>query len=202
MSKPPEDEETFLRILQQIKNALSETNVIEPEDDQVMEELHEGIRTSLQALMGMGLKDEQPNITVVDGGISDQEVVEKSSEENKPQLTLLPSNDTSDEEGDRAWGLSNVKVRVLSGDSLFQLGKKQNAQMPPQGFIALSEGETQTLLKSEQKYLYRIICKAGVLRLQTPDEEFLLKEAQSVDVESNHLVVSADKESMGQYFRV
>jgi len=202
MSKPPDDEEKFLQILQQIKNALSETNVIEPEDDQVMEELHEGIRTSLQALMGMGLKDEQPNITVVDGGISDQEVVEKSSEENKPQLTLLPSNETSDEEGERAWGLSNVKVRVLSGDSLFQLGKKQNAQMPPQGFIALSEGETQTLLKSEQTYLYRIICKAGVLRLRTPDEEFLLKEAQSVDVESNHLVVSADKESMGQYFRV
>lgn len=202
MSKPPEDEETFLRILQQIKEALSETSVIESEDEEVMEELHEGIRNSLQALMGVDFKDEQPKITVVDGGISDKETVEKSSEENKPQLTLLSSNDINEGDDPKNWGRSDVKVRVVSGNALFQLGKNQKRKAPPEGFITLSEGESQTILKSEQKYLYRISCKTGVLRLQALDAEFLLKEAQSVDVESNHLVVLAEEESIGQYFRV
>lgn len=211
MSKPPEDEDTFFQILEQIKQAITQSDVIEPEDAEIMEELEQGIRHSLEALIGMGATDE-PKITVVEGGISDEKDAQESSseapseafsEKTKPKLTLLPSEDSSSEQkDDEPWDFSNVQVRVVSGESLFQqLGKsKKRSRKPPKGLIALRKGDSQVILRSEEKHLYRVICLQGKMKIQSHFEEDYLKEGQSLDVQTNFLVISAEEDSAGQYY--
>lgn len=232
MSKPPEDEDTFFQILEQIKEALSQSDVVEPEDKEMMEELEKGIRNSLQALMGVGLKNE-PNITIVEGGKAEDEE-EYSGKTNaneecpasheKPKLILLPPTEeteqTAKEEAesfllggtDSNWEISNVQVHVVSGDSLFhrlgKLKKKSGEKLgskkeePLRGLIALRAGDSQVILQSEQKHLYRVICLKGKLSLQSHLEELFIQEGQSVDIETNQLVALGAEASTGQYYKI
>lgn len=206
MSKPPEDEDAFFQILEQIKQAIMESEVVEPEDAEIMDELELGIRNSLEALMGLGSKEE-PTITVMDGGISAQSEEDKqdSTDKKKPVLTLLSSADSEENDGaNDDWDVPNVQVRVLSGESLFQRfgGGRARQEKPTAGLISLQKEESQIILRSEDKLLYRVTCQQGELSVQSHFELLSLKEGQSLDVQTNQLTVVAVEDSSGQYYKI
>lgn len=109
-------------------------------------------------------------------------------------------------------GLPNVQVRVLSpqdllsaGHGLFGIPKKQNFASKTskvevrRGSIVLETDEKLTLVQRSQATTYRISCDQGAFKVMIDGETFVLRGGQSMDIESNSIVLMGGETSLGWY---
>ncbi len=159
--------------------------------------------------LGIGHETENVNVDEVDK-------VDETQEANllRSQFQLLSDDESLFESGFESEddGLPNVQVRVLSpqdllsaGHGLFGIPKEQNFASKAskvevrRGSIVLEPDEKLTLVQRSQSTTYRISCDQGAFKVMTDGETFVLRGGQSMDVESNSIVVMGHETSLGWY---
>ncbi len=191
--RPPDDEDPlFQSLFDQVKDAFSDTEGIE--DEELQKDLFLGIRDSLRALLGMSDVTE-PHVTVVEGGRSSHA---PKTDGEPPDLRVA---DPLDEENESSIS-SNVQVRVLKPEDLFQVGKFRKSN--PMGKISLSgSSEAQLIYWGKTLRNYRIHCEKESLSIDVGTEQISsISAGQSIDVEGTHIQVRGSdcSEASGYYF--
>lgn len=222
MSKrPPEDNPLIEKILKELDVSINDIDL------DSKEAMKEALRDSMGLWFpDIGL---QPELSVLDGEKSDmhrsgmniqseqdiEEGVESIDEALGPkalrsQFQLLSDDESLlDLEDD---GLPHVQVRVLSpqdllsaGHSLLGLPNTTDADfvVPKtelrRGSIVLEPAETLTLVQRSNATTYRISCEQGLFEIQLEQDSHVLRGGQSMDVESNSIVLMGHETSIGWY---
>ncbi len=224
MSKrPPEDNPLIEKILKELDVSITDIDLDSKEA--MKEALRDsmglwfpdiGLQPELSILDGAksdmrtsGINIQQePETTVGEGA----EVVDAAPDPKKlrSQFQLLNDDDSLfDSEDD---GLPTVQVRVLSpqdllgaGHGLFGLSKTTDTGFVApktelrRGSIVLESTEKVTLVQRSKAVTYRISCDQGMFEIIMDGNSHVLRGGQSMDVESNSIVLMGHETSIGWY---
>lgn len=198
MSVPPDDEnpENIHGLVDELSKELESAGFV---NEDVQEELMQGIQDSLRAIFGQVFEPEPPNVTVVEGGRTDDEPA-SSAPRPKLKVASFEDSDICNQEDilDGAFDSSNVSVRVIrsNGGGVPSLGS---------GNIHLDGVNTvQCVYSGESPKMYRLLLFRGEAEIFSGDRIIcVLKEKQSIDVEGMEITIrSKEAEVTGMYSHV
>lgn len=200
MARTPGDGE-WDDVVEQVDEALRAMNL---QDERLRQALLEGVQEALGALGELGSEarvDVEPAVTVLEGGLGEDEP-DESAPSDAPQLQVLDGADAP--EAPRA----RTRVRVITPSSLKHTTPPaqtiSGSALGDQGRIRVEESQWQTLFRGREARSYRLFCSAGRLEVALDGKlEDLLSEGQSADVEARLVRVrSPQGTSRGTYVRV
>ena len=185
MSVPPDDEnpESIHGLVNELSKELEAAGFV---DEDVQEELMQGIQDSLRAMFGEVFEVEPPNVTVVEGGRRMDEPVTTGA---PPELKVasFESEQVEVEDGSTLdFDSSNVSVRVFrpKGGGVPSLSS---------GNIHLEAiDEEQCMYSGDTLKMYRILLFRGEAEVFSGGTCICtLKEKQSMDVEGRKITIRA-----------
>lgn len=186
MSLPPDDDnpDTIQGLVNELSKELESAGFV---DDDVQEELMVGIQDSLRAIFGEVFESEPPNVTVVEGGRTEDAPIN-----NRPQPDLkvasFEEEENIDEQNDSTMSFdsSNVSVRVF---------RPKGGGVPAlsSGNIHLDKVHVEQCLYSGQSpKMYRLLLFRGEAEVFSGDTSLgKINEKQSMDVEGTRITVHA-----------
>ncbi len=211
MSGPSDgDDSTWDQVRAQVEQALREAGLGGGSlDDAVLDGVKQAFDT-LGELRDKGWADmatdtpSGPDVHVVPGGRS-EDAPESTVEEEphaRPELRIAPEPEPVSEEPPARGARPEVQVNVhhLSSPTTRRRRGPSVTDFRRRGTIAVSAGDSQTLVRGASARLYRVGCTTGSLRIEVdglPTET--LQAGQDMDVEGRLLRVRADVDATGLY---
>ena len=209
MAEPPDGDDTWSSLRDQVEEALRKAGLGDRDLDEAVVQAMEQAFTALGSLsQDTEESTSSPDVTVVEGGRREDD---PPAPGEPPELRLAPETSAA-ADGELSTGDPKVRVTVHRLDrdgrrrtSTTGSSKRKDRRLQMQGRIQVAAEGHQTVFRGNESRSYRLLCTEGTLRIALdglPAES--LSAGQSIDVDAALIRVSgADgAAAAGNYVRL